>query len=105
MEKVEIKIKPLSVNLAWKGRRYKTQNYVQYERDVYYLLPKQVNITNKLYIDLGFSSNASDIDNPIKPFLDILQKKYQFNDNKIEILHIEKHTVEKGEEYIKFWFM
>ena len=49
----------------------------------------------------GFSSSASDVDNPIKPIQDILQKKYDFNDNRIWKLEVEKTKVKKGEEYIK----
>ena len=104
MTKIEIKIKPLSINSAWRGRRYKTPEYKQYERDVCLLLPKKITITNKLFLEFGFSSRASDIDNPIKNLLDILQKKYKFNDNKIYSLHIEKEIVKIGDEYIKFWF-
>ena len=48
----------------------------------------------------GFSSNASDLDNPVKPLIDILQKKYGFNDNQIFELNIRKCIVAKGKEFI-----
>ena len=50
----------------------------------------------------GFSSKAGDIDNPIKLFLDILQKKYGFNDKNIYELQVEKRDVKKGKEFIQF---
>lgn len=102
---MRIDIKPLSVNLAWKGRRFKTDRYKKYERDVLTLLPNLV-IPDEgdlyLYLEWGFSSAGSDFDNPIKPFTDCLQKKYGFNDNRIVESHIRKFKVAKGKEYIEF---
>lgn len=37
---IRIKIKPLSVNDAWKGQRFKTKEYKQYEQDLMFILPK-----------------------------------------------------------------
>ena len=99
-----INIKPLSVNIAWQGKRYKTEAYKKYEQEVFYILKKK-NIPKgklKVYLEFGLSSKNADIDNPVKPLLDILQKKYQFNDKKIYELNIKKVDVKKGEEYIKF---
>jgi Holliday junction resolvase RusA-like endonuclease len=102
MEK--IKIKPLSVNEAWQGKRFKTKKYKDYEDIMFKILPK-LNIIQPPYrvnIIVGFSNKASDIDNVLKPFLDILQKKYNINDKHIEILHIEKQVVKKNNEFISF---
>lgn len=99
-----IKIKPLSVNQAWKGRKFKTDKYKSYILKLNRQLP---NIKNdfkgrlKASFVFGFSSSASDIDNPLKPLIDILQKKYKFNDNQIFILNVEKQIVKKGEEFIE----
>ena len=102
---IEIKCKPLSVNQAWQGKRYKTPAYKKYEKEVYHLLP-QLRISEggplKLYLEFGFSNSASDWDNPIKPFQDILQFKYAFNDNRIYEARVKKVKVKKGEEYIRF---
>ena len=68
------------------------------------LLPK-INIKNQylsLFIEFGFSNSNCDFDNPIKPFVDILQKKYGFNDRQIMHASIHKKIVKKGNEYIKF---
>ena len=100
----EIKVVPLSVNKVWMGRRFKTPLYKSYEIVVINLLPKIENLVSPFRIELnfGFSSPLADIDNPIKPFLDILQKKYKINDKDIFELNIKKEIVKKGSEFIKF---
>lgn len=101
-----INIKPLSVNEAFKGKRFKTDLYNEFIQKMYYLLPKEINIpdpTNiKLAIEFGFSSKASDIDNCCKSFIDCLVKKYKVDDRHIYELHVFKSIVKKGQEYIKF---
>jgi len=99
-----IKMKPLSVNNAWQGKRFKSPVYTLYERSVMLLLPKLEIPDGNLQIDFefGFSNKASDLDNPIKPFLDILQKKYGFNDSRVWKATILKTIVPKGSEFIKF---
>jgi Holliday junction resolvase RusA-like endonuclease len=104
-----IKIKPLSVNKAWQGKRFKTKEYETYSTYLSYLLPAQIDnidFNKKLKLDIvvGYSSAGSDIDNFLKPFLDILQKKYEFNDSKIYELNIKKEVVPKKQEFIDFKF-
>lgn len=101
---MKLDIKPLSVNEAWKGRRFKTDKYSRYEKAVLLMLPK-IAIPDppyKLSLVFGFSSLASDIDNPVKNFVDCLSKKYGFNDKLITELHIKKELVSKGSEFIQF---
>ena len=100
---VRVDIKPLSVNEAWKGQRFKTDKYKKYERSVLFLLPKLKVPDGKLSISItwGFSSKASDIDNPTKLVLDILQKKYGFNDKDIYELHLTKTIVKNGEDFFE----
>ena len=99
-----LSIKPLSVNDAWKGRRYKTDKYRAYEMELLYRLPKIVlppppyEVTYRF----GFSSASSDNDNPVKPFQDILSKKYKFNDKLIKRTIIESDYVKKGQEFVEF---
>tara|TARA_R110000851_G_scaffold203395_1_gene355229 strand:- start:48 stop:386 length:339 start_codon:yes stop_codon:yes gene_type:complete len=103
----KINIKPLSVNKAWRGRRFKTKDYTQFEKDLLLLLPKDVKVPEgelSLWITYGFSSKGSDIDNPTKMVIDILSKKYGFNDNRIYHLDLTKEIVKKGNEFIKFDF-
>lgn len=102
--KARVYIKPISVNEAWKGRRYKTDKYKSFERSMLMLLPNvKLEFKGQLTVDLtfGFSSKASDIDNPVKPILDCLQKKYKFNDNKIYKLNINKEIVKSGSEFVE----
>lgn len=101
---VKLDIKPLSINEAWMGRRFKTQKYKQYRKDVLSMLtakklpepPFEINII------FGFSSKGSDWDNCIKLFQDIVAEKYGFNDNLIYRAVVEKKIVKKGNEYIIF---
>ena len=97
-------IKPLSVNKAWQGKRFKTPEYKRYELDVSALLKRGVVPDSELDISFrfGFSNIQSDVDNPVKCLLDILQKRYGFNDSKVMRLNLEKEKVKKGEEYIHF---
>ena len=100
----KLDIKPLSVNEAWKGRRFKTDKYKVYERSILLLLPR-LDVPKgplKLTINWGFSSSGADTDNPIKPFVDCLQKKYSFNDNKVYDYRVTKEIVKKGKEFIQF---
>lgn len=99
-----IQIKPLSVNKAWKGRRFKTDDYKQYEHDVLWLLPK-IKIPEppfEIHFKFGFSSKSADYDNPVKITQDILSKKYGFNDKLIYKAVIEVEDVKKGDEYFEF---
>ena len=97
-------IKPLSVNCAWKGRRFKTDKYNRYISDVLRML-KPVKVPDgplELYLKFGFSSASSDFDNPVKCFVDCLQKKYGFNDKMIKRCIIEVDQVKKGKEFIEW---
>ena len=99
-----IKIKPLSINQAWQGRRFKTDKYKSFEKEMLLMLPPlKIDFKAQLKIDVtfGFSSKASDIDNGLKPLLDCLQKKYGINDNKIYELNVKKEIVKKGNEFIE----
>ena len=103
--KINLQIKPLSVNDAWQGKRFKTPKYKRYERDILLMFPNaEITKFDKLKITYGFSNKASDIDNPTKMILDILQKKYGVNDRDIEYLVLHKTIVKKGEEFIEIWF-
>lgn len=100
-----IKIKPLSVNQAWQGRRYKTPAYRDYEKTLLLLLPPAVTVPDgrlHLNVVVGYSNKQADIDNFLKPFVDILQKKYGFNDNRVYRLTVDKQITNKGAEFIGF---
>lgn len=101
-----VNIVPLTVNRAWQGRRFKTDRYKQYALAVSLMLPDNIIVPTglfKIYYEFGMGV-TSDFDNPVKPFTDILQAKYKFNDRYIIEANIKKVIVKKGEEYIKFRF-
>lgn len=100
-----IELKPLSVNEAWKGRRFKTEDYKKYERNLLLMLPKKLEIPEPPFLitfKFGFSSSASDWDNCIKTTQDVLAKKYKFNDKLIRKGIVETEIVPKGKEYLEF---
>lgn len=101
----QINIKPLSVNQAWQGRRFKTSDCKIFELSIWHKLPRRdVPKKGKLLVhyQFGLSNKGADFDNCIKVFQDILQKKYDFNDSRIYRAIIDKVDVEKGEEFIRF---
>ena len=101
---IKIDIKPLSVNKAFKGRRFKSNDYAIFEKNVLLMLPNSQIPEGKLCINyvFGFSSQGSDIGNPEKLITDILSKKYGFNDNRIYEMNIKKEIVKKGCEFFAF---
>lgn len=102
---MKISIKALSVNQAWQGRRYKTKKYKAFETELLLKLPNsKKKYTGRLRLDItvGYSNTLSDLDNALKPILDILQKKYGFDDRQIYKINATKVIVNKGSEFIDF---
>jgi Holliday junction resolvase RusA-like endonuclease len=58
-----------------------------------------------LVLTFGFSNMQSDVDNPTKLVIDILQKRYGVNDRDLMELHLYKQKVAKGNEFIKIELM
>jgi Holliday junction resolvase RusA-like endonuclease len=101
---LKIEIKPLSVNECFQGRRFKTPKYKAYEKEALLLLKPMSIGKGQLSLSLliGLSSKNADLDNILKPWIDIMQKKYGFNDRHIYKLTVEKVDVKKGFEFIEF---
>lgn len=103
---MKLNIKPLSINCAFKGRRFKTKEYDNFIKIMLVILPNSVKIDSKAYLSLritfGYSSRASDIDNALKTFIDCLVKKYGFDDRNIYELNVKKEIVSKGNEFIEW---
>lgn len=101
---IRISIKPLSINEAFQGRKFKTPKYGEFEKAVLSMLPdvKMPDPPYSIYFKFGFSSRASDWDNPVKVIVDCLSKKYNFNDKLIRKGCIETEIVPKGKEYFIF---
>lgn len=91
--------KPLSVNGAWKGRRFKSDEYSTYETLLLYKLPKRPMVMGIVEVVFHFyivNDSRSDIDNFEKPLLDILVKKgYIEDDRKIYKKTTYKHHSDK----------
>ncbi len=103
----KVSVKPLSVNQAWKGRRYRTDEYKSYSSGLLLLLPQEIEVPEgklALYLKWGMSNSRADWDNPIKPFQDILQKKYNFDDSRVYRGLVDKVITKKGKEFIEFAF-
>ncbi len=101
---IRVNVKPLSVNSAWQGKRFKTPAYKAYEKEVALNL-KPIKLPSPPYeirFCFGFSSSASDWDNCIKTTQDCLAKKYKFNDKLIKRGVVETEAVKKGEEFFSF---
>jgi len=102
---VKLQLEQLIYDEAWQGRRFKTPKYNKYIKDMMLLLPSIKAIFDgklELEITFGLSSVAADIDNPLKCFIDCLQKKYGFDDKMIYRLIVNKDIVKRGKEYIDF---
>jgi len=103
MIQFKINEKPLSINEAFQGRRFKTPAYKEYEKGMLLNMPR-ANIEKdqilRVEFFFGFSNKASDLDNPVKLLMDIAQKKYGFDDKMVFELNVRKCIVKKGEEFI-----
>lgn len=100
-----LEIKPLGVNAAWQGKRFKTNEYQAFEKQVLLSLKAtRQKFEGMLRVEyfFGFSSPLADIDGPIKLIQDILCKKYGFDDRQIFELNARKCIVPKGKEFIEF---
>ena len=100
--------KPMSVNEARQGRRFKTKKYKNYREMLqttlpYFKIPKDVPL--KVRLVFAFSNSASDIDNPIKPVLDAIQDKYWINDKRVYALDVRKRIVARWNDYFYFDIM
>ncbi len=102
---IKLSVKPLSVNEAYKGRKYATQKLTWYKQELNRLLPDTYDLPEPPYFitfKFGFSSSASDWDNCIKTTQDAIATKYNFNDKLIRRGLVDTEIVPKGKEYFEF---
>jgi len=102
---IRVNIKPLRANLSYLGTKRRSWKYKTYEAELNKQLPRtcipregNLSITFHIY----YSNKGSDLDNALKPLLDVLQRRYKFNDNRVYEIKAYKHIVPKGEEAISF---
>ena len=99
-----LNIKPLSLNAAYRGRRFSTPELKAFKSAVYLQLPKIKIPEGKLSVTyhFGVSTKNSDVDNLVKAFQDCVADAYGFNDKRIYQISVQKVDAKKGEEYIAF---
>lgn len=98
-----VKIKPLSVNQVWQGKRFKTKKYKDYEKEFLYLLLGNKKVSG--YVEISYKVylryfSTSDIGNFEKPITDILVKANLIDDDRF----VKKIVMEKFksiEDYIE----
>lgn len=97
-------LKALSLNAAYRGRRFITPELKKYKEDVARLAPRLSIPSGKLHISyvFGVSSKNSDADNLVKCTQDSLAERYGFNDRVVYSIDVKKMDVKRGEEYIEF---
>ena len=107
IEMYYIPIQPLSQNLAWAGKRYKSKKYRQYEKDINtYLhtlpLPK-IKPKTKFYIFFEFGiPQKQDCTNGIKLLEDLIADFLGINDRDVMALYVRKIPTKKTDSFIKF---
>lgn len=100
--KFSIPVKPLSVNAAYRGRRFKSKDYEQFEEDVSLVLGRaKQNHTGELFVKYTFyikNYSRSDTANFEKVLSDTLTKLGYFaDDNDIKGIFMVKEKVDKEE--------
>ncbi len=98
MKQIKLPMRPLSVNAAYRGgRRFKSKQYVQFEKDVRKLIPAEkkpmlgdLSVTIEAYLK---NDKSSDIDNCSKVVCDVLTKLgYWKDDKQIQEIHLYKYS-------------
>ena len=102
-----LQLKPISVNEAYKGRKFKTPQHKKFKDHAKILLrskrlPK-VEKKQPFFILYHFYTNMqNDLDNLIKLTQDSICEKLGTDDRYIMGMHAKKFIAKKGEEKIKF---
>jgi len=107
---MDCSVKPLSINAAYTLKRKKSAKYRKFEEMMAlelfgYEIPNKKDVKAmkfKLDIHWGFATSLSDVDNPIKTLLDVLQRWFGFDDKQIMHIAATKTVVGKGKEFINF---
>ena len=102
-----IKVKPLSINDAWQGRRYKTPKYNKFAEEVHLrlLAYKRPNLPDgplSIHYRFHVFNMRSDVDNFIKAFQDVLFNWIGIDDSRIVRLTAEKIKCQKYKEKIEW---
>ena len=97
--KFKLDIKPLSINMAFQGRRFKTRSATQYDRALALLLPKQKVEGEYFKVKYHFylvNFSRTDCDNLVKNLQDcIVRQGIITDDRRIIEYEIKKFKAEK----------
>lgn len=102
---VEVPIKAMSINQAWQGRRFATKGYKDYTNTFLMLLPKKETINGLVIVHIIFylkSPLKCDIDNMIKPCLDIIVKKEYIQDDRY-ICNLMVNKIKSNKDKIRIY--
>jgi hypothetical protein len=101
---IKINYKPLSLNEAYSGKRYKTEYCRAFTKAVTLMVKPQKlpPPPYKISFIFGVSNMAADWDNPVKLAQDCIAKKLRFNDKMIYKGEAEKVLTEPGAEFIMY---
>lgn len=100
---MRLMVKPLSMNELFRGRRFRTRDYDSYELLVSRAMrgwEPELYDKMRIVITVGLSNRNADLDNCLKGFIDIVQKRLGFNDSRIYRIEAQKTIVPKGEEFV-----
>lgn len=92
--KLSLDIATVSQNRAWKGKRYKSDEYLAFEEEMLWKLPKMTPLDGLIEVHYTFhmkNHKMKDIDNPVKICTDILVKSGIIKDDR----YIYRMTIEK----------
>jgi Holliday junction resolvase RusA-like endonuclease len=100
-----IQIKPMSINVCFQGRRFRTSTFKKWQDLIICSLPagssKSKSLAMSIYIYLK-DMNRSDLDNYIKPLIDCCVKKgIILDDRYIKYLEVIKRRAKKDGFEIK----
>lgn len=100
---LNLKVKPLSINAAYSGRRFKTEGYRDFSDEVLYLLPRRFEkICGELSMKYIFhvkNYEKSDVDNMVKTIQDLLvQSEIIADDKHIKEIYCRKEKVEDSKD-------
>lgn len=100
-------IKPLSYKVSWSKNGHKTKEFKAYEYQLNTILPKRYKLPKppyKLSITFATKTKQTNIQDPLLPLIDILQRKYLFKMQDLEKIELLKETTDSDKEYIKIKF-
>ena len=105
---IEIPLKPLTTNRLWKGRRFKTAEYKQYEAAMVALLNRsglEIPPGRVVFEVVAGVTGLYDLDNAIKSTLDVIQLyDPHFNDRDVFKIVAEKYLTPRRDNFLALNF-